>query len=147
MKKCKTCKWFTWACPGWMCMNPKHPDFDANSDYPLTVTENDSCELHEEKEVDNTLENIVNPLLLGNIDRNEVEKVAKTPPKYKVGEIVDLATWGGSKYDFKVVDVKVTYHNRLYKYVWGYKLYKQGESTGFYSTYIPEEYLRKKIDK
>lgn len=46
--------------------------------------------------------------------------------------------------DFKVVDVKVTYHNRLNEYVWGYKLHKEGEETGFSFTYIPEGYLREK---
>lgn len=89
-------------------------------------------------------ENIINPLLYGEINSVEVEKIGNTQPKYSVGEIVDLNTWTGKKYDFKVIDVKVTYHNRLSEYVWGYKLYKEGEETGFSFTYIPEGYLMKK---
>lgn len=90
------------------------------------------------------VENIINPLLWGDISEEDIARVGKTPPKYSIGEIVDLETWGGSKHDFKVVDVKVTYHNRMGEYVWGYKLYKEGESTGFSFQYIPEGYLRKK---
>lgn len=65
-------------------------------------------------------------------------------PKYSIGEIVDLATWVDTRYDFKVVDVRVVYHRRCCEYVWGYKLHKDGEQTGFSFTYIPEGYLRKK---
>lgn len=91
-----------------------------------------------------TEKNILNPLLWGEVNEEEVKKVGNIPPQYSIGEIVDLNTWGGMKYDFEVVDVKVTYHNRLNEYVWGYKLYKEGETTGFTFIYIPEGYLRKK---
>lgn len=47
IKKCEDCIWFTWACPNWMCMNPNHPDFEEDSDYPIMVERNDSCELFE----------------------------------------------------------------------------------------------------
>lgn len=48
-KICKECKWFTWACPGHMCMNPRHPDFEEDSDYPVTVYGNNkACELFEQ---------------------------------------------------------------------------------------------------
>ena len=45
-KKCKNCKYFTWACPNWMCMNEKHPNFTYD-DMPLTVKENEFCDLFE----------------------------------------------------------------------------------------------------
>lgn len=90
------------------------------------------------------VDNIINPLLWGEISEADVARVGATTPKYTIGEIVDLETWIGGKHDFKVEDVKVTYHNRLSRYVWGYKLYKEGESTGFSFQYIPEGYLRKK---
>ena len=45
---CKHCKWCTWTCPGWMCINPKHPEF-SEDDYPLMISLNDNCELFEEK--------------------------------------------------------------------------------------------------
>lgn len=51
---CKECKWCTWACPNWMCMNSKHPDFEEDSDYPVNITLNDSCELFESGENDYT---------------------------------------------------------------------------------------------
>lgn len=89
------------------------------------------------------IKNIINPLLWGEINEEEVKKVGKIPPKYSINETVNLNTWGGMKYGFKVVDVKVTYHNRTNEYVWGYRLYKEDEDTGFSFTYIPEGYLRK----
>ena len=47
-KKCKNCKWFTWACPNWMCINPKHPEYEKDSDYPILVNGNDTCDLFEQ---------------------------------------------------------------------------------------------------
>ena len=45
----------------------------------------------------------------------EAERVKNISPLYKVGEIVNLNTWVGEKYDFKVVDIQVIYHyNILY---------------------------------
>lgn len=44
---CKECKWCTWVCPGWMCTNPKHPDFEESSDYPITINLDNVCELFE----------------------------------------------------------------------------------------------------
>lgn len=35
--KCKNCIFCTWACPGWMCMNEKHPNFKIGDDYPIFV--------------------------------------------------------------------------------------------------------------
>ena len=90
-----------------------------------------------------SLKDLVNPLLWGNINYEDVARVGKTTPKYKLGEIVNLNTWGGMKYGFEVKDIKVTYHNRMEEYVWGYYLYKEGESTSFSFTYIPQGYLRK----
>lgn len=46
-EKCENCKWFTWACPKWMCMDPKHPEYEKDSDYPVFVNGNDTCELIE----------------------------------------------------------------------------------------------------
>ena len=46
--KCKNCQHKTWACPGWMCGNEKHPMFDPDGDAPIMVAPNDSCELYEE---------------------------------------------------------------------------------------------------
>ena len=43
--ECKECIWCTWACPDWMCMNPKHPEYKENSDYPITISLDDRCEL------------------------------------------------------------------------------------------------------
>ena len=74
----------------------------------------------------------------------EVERIKNTSPLYKVGEIVNLNTWVGEKYDFKVVDIQVIYHYRCNEYVWGYKLYKENERTTFSFEYIPEGYLIKK---
>lgn len=72
------------------------------------------------------------------------EMVEKTVPKFSVGELVDISTWVGMKYGFEVQDIQVTYHLRLNEYVWGYKLYKEGERTSFSFEYIPEGYLRKR---
>lgn len=44
--KCKNCVFCTWACPGWMCINKEHPDFDLDNDCPITVNlEDDGCKL------------------------------------------------------------------------------------------------------
>lgn len=44
--KCKNCIFCTWACPGWMCMNEKHPNFKIGDDYPIFVKlEDNSCPL------------------------------------------------------------------------------------------------------
>ena len=44
--KCKNCVFCTWACPGWMCMNKEHPDFDLDDDCPTTVNlDDDGCKL------------------------------------------------------------------------------------------------------
>lgn len=45
--KCCNCKWFTWACPDWMCMNPENPNYEEDSDYPVFVDKNDNCKLFE----------------------------------------------------------------------------------------------------
>lgn len=49
---CKECKWCTWACPDWMCMNSKHPEFEEDSDYPVSIKLTDSCILFENGEND-----------------------------------------------------------------------------------------------
>lgn len=74
------------------------------------------------------------------------EMVNKTVPRFAIGEIVDINTWVGMKYGFEVKDIQVTYHMRLEKYVWGYKLYKEGERTGLSFTYVPEGYLSKRVE-
>lgn len=45
--KCKDCIFCTWACPGWMCMNKKHPDFETcGEDCPVSIKlEDDNCNL------------------------------------------------------------------------------------------------------
>ena len=45
--KCKDCAFCTWACPGWMCTNKQHPDFEKNGeDYPVFIKlENNNCNL------------------------------------------------------------------------------------------------------
>lgn len=48
--KCKNCKWCEWACPNYMCTNPKHPEFEEDSDYPINIELNDSCKLFESGE-------------------------------------------------------------------------------------------------
>ena len=90
------------------------------------------------------IEELINPLLYGPINLFEIERVGGTLPKYTIGEIVDINTWVGKKYDFEVLDIKVTYHPRMNRYTWGYKVYKEGEDSGFTFTYIPEGYLSKK---
>jgi hypothetical protein len=35
-------------------MNPKHPDFEEDGDYPVSIALNDSCELFENGENDYT---------------------------------------------------------------------------------------------
>ena len=46
MYKCKNCVFCTWACPGWMCINKEHPDFDLDNDCSITVNlEDDGCKL------------------------------------------------------------------------------------------------------
>lgn len=74
----------------------------------------------------------------------EVKRIKNTSPLYNIGEIVDLNTWAGKKYDFKVIDIQVIYHHRCNGYTWGYKLHKENERTTFSFDYIPEGYLRKK---
>ena len=93
------------------------------------------------------IEELINPLLYGPIDISEIKKVGGTLPKYTIGEIVDINTWVGEKYDFEVVDIKATYHPRMQEYTWGYKVYKEGESSGFSFEYIPEGYLLKKDER
>lgn len=45
---CGKCKWCTWACPGYMCMNEMHPDFEKDSDYPVTIyLKQNACDLFE----------------------------------------------------------------------------------------------------
>ena len=41
----KECLYCTWGCPGWMCMNKEHPDFDLDDDCPITVNLDDCCKL------------------------------------------------------------------------------------------------------
>lgn len=91
-------------------------------------------------------EEMYNPFLTNGLNIEEVKKDIKTEPKYEVGEIVDLETWGGSKKNFKIEDIKITYHPRMYRYCWGYMLSGK-ESTGLNFTYIPEGYLRKQVKK
>ena len=50
MSSCKTCIWKTWACPEWMCMNPKHPNY-SNDDYPNIIELDGYCDFYEEKVV------------------------------------------------------------------------------------------------
>lgn len=53
MKKCGTCKYITWSCPGTMCINENHPNFDKDSDYPNVVyLENMACSLYEEQNME-----------------------------------------------------------------------------------------------
>ena len=47
-RKCKNCAHKTWACPGWMCGNEKHPKFVPDGDIPLMISLDDVCELYEE---------------------------------------------------------------------------------------------------
>ena len=48
-EKCKNCKHKSWACPGWMCSNEKHPNFDPEGDTPNTIHSLDAtCDLFEE---------------------------------------------------------------------------------------------------
>lgn len=44
--KCKECRFCTWACPGWMCMNKNHPDFEKNGeDFPVVIKlDDDACD-------------------------------------------------------------------------------------------------------
>lgn len=99
------------------------------------------------KEGKNSLKMLVNSDLCGSVDFDEVEKISKTEPKYKIGDIVDINTWTGIKKDFEVKDVKITYHMRKDRYVWGYELYKEGEKTGLNFRYIPEGYICSKKDE
>lgn len=48
----------------------------------------------------------------------EVKRIKNTSPLYNIGEIVDLNTWAGKKYDFKVIDIQVIYHHRCNGYTW-----------------------------
>lgn len=45
--KCKDCVFCTWACPGWMCTNKEHPNFEMyGEDYPVFVKlEDNGCDL------------------------------------------------------------------------------------------------------
>lgn len=48
-RKCKNCAHKTWACPGWMCSNPKHPKFDPDGDSPNMIRDLEAtCDLFEE---------------------------------------------------------------------------------------------------
>lgn len=81
--------------------------------------------------------------LISDVDILDVRRDIKEEPKYQIGEIVDLETWGGFKENFKVEDIKITWHPRMCRYCWGYKL-SGNERTGFNFIYIPEGYLRKR---
>lgn len=46
---CKGCKYRTFACPHFMCMNPGHPNF-YNSDFPNLIKDDKGCHLYEKIE-------------------------------------------------------------------------------------------------
>lgn len=51
--QCKECIFCKWSCPGYMCTNPKHPDFEVDSDYPLKISPFQvACELIQQGESD-----------------------------------------------------------------------------------------------
>lgn len=90
------------------------------------------------------LRDLINPFISNIYNLSEAEMVSKTTSKYSVGEHVNLQTWTKTKYDFEVVDIKITYHQRYNEWCYGYLLYKENEDTGFTMQYIPEGYLRKR---
>lgn len=49
-RKCMNCQHKTWACPGWMCSNVKHQDFDPEGDAPIMIKLDDVCDLYEESQ-------------------------------------------------------------------------------------------------
>lgn len=49
-RKCKNCAHKTWACPGWMCGNPKHPNFDPDGNTPFMIKLDEVCDLYEESQ-------------------------------------------------------------------------------------------------
>jgi len=65
-------------------------------------------------------------------------------PKYKIGEIVDINSWTGIKKNFKIIDIRIIYHNGMMTKVHGYLLDKP--DTGFNLVYIPEGYLISKSE-
>lgn len=44
--KCKDCIFCTYSCPGYMCMNENHQEFNQDDDLPVVIELDDnSCEL------------------------------------------------------------------------------------------------------
>jgi hypothetical protein len=63
----------------------------------------------------------------------------KPEQKYRVGEEVDVQSWGGVTRAF-VTGVEWVFHNRLSEWTWGYSV---DRSVGLNFQYVPEGYLRK----
>lgn len=53
------------------------------------------------------------------MDYRTPQDAATVPPKFEIGEVVDLNTWVGMRYGFTIVDRHITYHPRLGEYTWG----------------------------
>ena len=89
------------------------------------------------------LEGLVNPEVWGNVRFKDILNMRYRMPEYTVGEVVNMNTWIGFKYGFKIIDIMAIFHERLAELTYGYKVYKENEKTGFSFDYVPEGYLRK----
>lgn len=64
------------------------------------------------------------------------------PPKYSAGQRVIVNGWTGNALG-TVVEIKRIYHNRLFEWVWGYRIdYEKGGNPGLSLDYVPEGYLQ-----
>lgn len=66
-------------------------------------------------------------------------------PKYKIGDIVDVWNYSGTREGYKITDVQWIWHVKCAEYTWGYKVNEDEHgSTGLTLIYIPERYLSTK---
>lgn len=60
--------------------------------------------------------------------------------KYKVGDKVVVNSWAGKTEPLEILEVQRTWHHRVQKQCWGYRL--DGKHS-FTFTFVPEGYLIK----
>ena len=69
-----------------------------------------------------------------------VDKTDKSP-KYSAGQRVKVNGWTRSAFG-TVVEIKRIYHNRLFEWVWGYRIdYEKGDYPVLSLSYVPQGYL------
>lgn len=111
--------------------------------YNINDTENGSTVMISEQELQQYFVKLERPAELNlshlayGVDEAAARKVFETEPKFYAGETVQVRSWGGTTVQ-EILEARVTYHNRLEEWVWGYRF---PEATGLTMRYVPEGYL------